>query len=351
MSTIYTVYADDNLLYSQFADDRLILNPILTFELNKAGSFTFELPPENIYYNSLQQLITTIKVHRVNDYRLDEEYIFFGLILKIETTFYKTKKVYCEGCLSWLTDYMVSPRTYTGTLANFMSQLLNEYNAQAKSNRRIEYGNCWLDKNISVNITEYTNLFDVLQEYFIDENGGHFPLSLYSNSVSLNYTNVFESVIEQDITFGENLLDYNDYIDMTEFYNRVIPIGKDGLKLNPEYLQNNNLVNTYGAITRVVKFDDVEDVNTLRSLGNMYLGKGVKQTITLSIKAIDLSLIKLNTEAFYVGASVRVVSPPHDIFDLFVCVRMKINLQNPSNNEYTFGDKVYSLIDKIQKKK
>lgn len=61
---MFSVYADDKLFYSpRLLDERYaITEPQATLELNKAGSFTFNLPFINPMYSSLKKLktITTV---------------------------------------------------------------------------------------------------------------------------------------------------------------------------------------------------------------------------------------------------------------------------------------------------
>ncbi len=62
---MYTVYADGELIYSPlFSIDEGygLLSAKITYELNKAGSFRFTMPPNNLAYGNINKLSTIISV-------------------------------------------------------------------------------------------------------------------------------------------------------------------------------------------------------------------------------------------------------------------------------------------------
>lgn len=62
---MYTVYADGEIIFSPLlpADEGYsLLSAKITTELNKAGSFKFKLPPNNIAYDSIKKLATIVEV-------------------------------------------------------------------------------------------------------------------------------------------------------------------------------------------------------------------------------------------------------------------------------------------------
>ena len=100
---MFEVYADDKLLYSPRLLDEgyAITEPQATLELNKAGSFTFNLPKVNPLYSSLKKLKTIITI------RDDGEVFWKGRVLNDTKDFYNTKAVTCEGELAFLNDILV----------------------------------------------------------------------------------------------------------------------------------------------------------------------------------------------------------------------------------------------------
>ena len=95
---MFYVYADGESLWFPLDDKRVILNPRLTLEMGKAGSFQFSLPPSNSLYNTLTKLKTIITV------TLDDTEIFRGRILTMDRSFNNVKQIYCEVVLAYMND-------------------------------------------------------------------------------------------------------------------------------------------------------------------------------------------------------------------------------------------------------
>ena len=62
-----------------------------------------------------------------------------------------------------------------------------------------------------------------------------------------------------------------------------------------DYLENTTAVNLFGRIVRTNVWDDVTVASNLRTKGQTFLNAGVEMAVTLSIKAVDLNLLDVNT--------------------------------------------------------
>ena len=67
---MYTIYVDDEVLYSPLLANEgyQIINGKVTTELNKAGSFKFTTPPNNVMYDKIQKLKSIVKVVSSDEY-------------------------------------------------------------------------------------------------------------------------------------------------------------------------------------------------------------------------------------------------------------------------------------------
>lgn len=106
---MFSAYADDKLFYSPrlLNEGYAITEPQATLELNKAGSFTFNLPFINPMHSSLKKLKTIITI------REDDEVLWKGRVLNDAKDFYNTKAVTCEGELAFLNDIQYEPHDYS----------------------------------------------------------------------------------------------------------------------------------------------------------------------------------------------------------------------------------------------
>ena len=65
----WAVYADKKLLYAngvQADSGRVLINPLMTEEINSAGSFECGVPNDNALYNKLKLRTTTIEIKNPN---------------------------------------------------------------------------------------------------------------------------------------------------------------------------------------------------------------------------------------------------------------------------------------------
>lgn len=351
---MYSVYIDDRLIFSPAAVSLgySISSPIITMEINKAGSFEFTVPTTNPMYNSMQKLKSTVTVIQ------DEKEIWRGRILEIDRDFYNNRTVFCEGELNFLNDILIPPTTSTGSVAitEFRGALL-DYNNHCSENRKILAGNITAvdpqTHTIGYETTEYTSVLDQLSSILLDSFGGYFKLRRENGSSYLDYKSILENVSNQTIRFGENLLDLNEYIDASEVYTYLYALGGfveapwgETIRMDltaasgndgKAYVYSESGEQLFGRIERCIIYDDIEDANSLLQQAKKDLSSAIEESITIEIKALDLALLGVDVEHLEVGMQVLVVSIPHGINDHFLCSKIKLNLDDASQSIYTFG--------------
>lgn len=169
---MYTIYADGKALYApNLANEGYgVLSPKLTVELNKAGSLTFILPPNNVMYDSIQKLKTIITVYQ------DTEEVFRGRVLHDEKDFYNRKNVYCEGELSFLLDSVQRPYSFTGDIPELFIKFINAHNEQVEKEKQFNVGSITVtDPNSYINRenSNYSNTLDEINAKLLDTHGGY----------------------------------------------------------------------------------------------------------------------------------------------------------------------------------
>lgn len=359
---MYTIYADDQLLYAPNLVDEgyALISPKLTTELNKAGSLEFTMPPSHVLYSSLSKLKTTIKV------KADGVEIWRGRVLHEEKDFYNRKAVYCEGALSFLTDTIQRPYTFNGSVTNLFKKYLNEHIAQASDGRKFTFGSCTVtdpnDYIVRAN-SDYVSSWDEMSEKLLGILGGYFKITYGSgDAMSLSYLTDYGAISDQVIEFGVNLLDIMEYINAEDVFTVLIPLGArmenedgtEGPRLTisslyqdeRDYLENTTAVNLFGRIVRTNVWDDVTVASNLRTKGQAFLNAGVEMAVTLSIKAVDLNLLDVNTGRIKLGDYIRVISLPHGLDRYFLCSKIVLDMESPDKTEYTLGVGYTAMTDK-----
>lgn len=331
----YYVYCDDELVYSAGVEGREILDPVLTLEVNKAGSFEFDLPLGTEMYGRINKLKSTIEVKQ------GDEILFRGRLLNTKRNIMNTVACYCEGFLTWFNDMTTAPYSYSGNARDFLKQIITGYNSRASENRKLTYVYSDISAKITVESDEYVRWWSEIKRIFIDGVGGYIVPYLTEEETGIQWLSTYGTTTSQVIRFGKNLLDFEEYIDASQVFTAVRPVGKkvNGTRVSlPEiFVADDDAIERFGRIERIAIFDEITTESALRSAASEYLRKGIESATTMTIKAADLHMLDTSVERIRLGDSVRTVSVPHGIDAFFMCTKIKLKLDHPKDSEYTFG--------------
>lgn len=318
---MYTIYADDALLYSPGDEELSVLSPVLETQCNAAGTLTFVLLPEHPMYSALHKMRTRI------DVRQDNEIIWRGRVLETETDFYRQKTVTCEGELTYLVDSVLHPyklANYDGTAAGLFRLYMTRHNEAVSEAQQFQIGSIDIETLSSVENTGYGNTWDEISGNLIDVHGGFLRIRYDGDVRYLDWTKESGTSCGQVIRFGENLLDLSEYVSASEVVTCLIPYaGQSGSQITissvnggKDYIEDAAGIALYGRIWGVTEFD-TKDASTLLEMAKENLQKRLKETITITISAVDLHLLDVNAE--------------------YTCTAISLDLVSPDQSEYTFG--------------
>ena len=293
--------------------------------------------------------------------------IFIGRVLHDEKDFYKRKAVYCEGQLAFLLDSIQRPYMFQGDIPELFTQFLNNHNDQVDDWKKFQVGNITVtDPNNYINreSAQYPNTFDELTKKLVDTHGGYLKPRIQNGTRYLDYLKESGKTDSQVIEFGVNLLDITEYITAEDVFTVLIPLGAEqtdgegnstgrltieSVNDGKDYIENELGISLFGRITKVHEWDDVTIADNLLTKGTAFLESGIEMSVNLTLKAVDLHLVDVNTESIFVGDYVRVISPPHGIDTLFQCIKIELDIMEPDKSVYTFGALFKTLTDKLYK--
>lgn len=257
---------------------------------------------------------------------------------------------------SWKKLYVTKNVDKIGHL-NYISDL---YNYRCHPDRKINISLASFDIGLHKSIkgaSSYTTILNEIKNAIIGD------YCLYMNSsfsedketgkirTNIVIGNMPFGKSNQTIEFGKNLIDFEEYISAEDIYSSVIPVGEGDMSIFNDNDEEDSIVplkdrayyiptgveSGCGVIDKVVNFGNINDREELYDAGVTLLSLGGGTTTSeFSIKAVDLHLLDVNTEAIDVGDSVRVISRPHEIDTDFVCRSADIDLLAPGSSEYTF---------------
>lgn len=341
---MYKVYCGSMLLYHSNLENMKIFNPSVELEINKTGSFQFTIYPDHPHYSIIQKLKSIITVYQ-DDYSL-----FRGRVLNDEIGWHNQKAVSCEGDLAFLLDSIQRPHTFTGTVGDYLVQVISSHNSQVEEEKRFTIGTVTAQGSISVEVKDYTNSLETLQKRLLEANGGYLRTRQVNGVNYIDYLSDFNVLAPQTITFGKNLIDLKRSRKGEDIATALIPLGKDGLTIASvngglDYIQDAKAVAQYGRIVKSVKFDDIAEASVLLQKGQAHLSDIVNLMETIELSAADLATVDSSVESFHIGTQVQVTSNPHGINQRFLVSKLSINLLDPASNKLTLGKTVSTFTE------
>lgn len=371
---MYQIYCDGSLLYDPRVEELALVSPSLSLELNKTGSFTFTLYPTHPLFGSIQRLKSVVEVQK------DGSPLFRGRVISEKAGFYNQVSYTCEGVLAYLLDSRIQPFSFSGTVAEFLEEILSLHNAFVQdSGRSFQLGNVTVsppDGEFSCNCDTYESTWNLLTTRLVDTLGGYLSVRFSAEGLLLDYLEEYGQMTEQTIRFGENLLDYSKSLNSDAVITALIPLGSrlassaslpSGEETDPapeqtglvpqenrvtiaevnggkDYLFDSDAVERYGWILGTQTWENVTEPGELLVKGREYLEESLLTAAEISISAADLSQMDASYDDFRLGQTVYVDSPPHGLHsEPYLISRLTINILEPAQNTLTLG-KAYSTF-------
>jgi len=106
------------------------------------------------------------------------------------------------------------------------------------------------------------------------------------------------------------------------------------------YLIYKPLYEKYGWHEKKLDFDNLEKADDLWNMATYWLTNTQFEQMTLSVTALDLSMLDVSYDGIWINMNVPIYSAPHGLTDTtfsLPCTKMSIKLGSPDNTEYTLG--------------
>lgn len=344
----YKVLCDGEILCADMAEDLALIDPVLTLEANKAGSFTFTMPPRHAFYDRVQLRQSTVQVYQSDDL------IFEGVPVQESTDFWNRKTIDCDGELAYLNDTVQRQAKFTNeTTATLLGKYLQVHNNEADAGKQFQLGAVTVNGGNSIyRYTNYESTLKEISEDLLDNFGGFLRVRHQDGVRYLDYLQDSPRTSSQVIRIGQNLMDLTKNLNSLDVCTVVIPLGEtigesevEGLdkRLTIESVNDGKdyLVGTaagiYGNIWKTATFDGVTTPDVLKARGQQFLEDTQWANLCIEATALDLGLTTEDIERFQILDMIRVISEPHGINRLFMLTKMKIELNRPWATQITLG--------------
>lgn len=234
---------------NQNGDTRPVLGFTVDNDVTSSGNCEFTLDVKNIWYDIWKHMRTLVRVE------YDGDTIFYGRVLTIDRDMFRTKKIHCEGAITFFKDSMFLGKKNGSamTLNAYLKTLIDAHNECMKDipEKHIFLGE--VPGNYTAAVTEHQQIPNDSQKYgeegykdikacldtLLSDYGGYMRVrynstdeKMYLDWMKLYFRNTVNS---QEISVHTNTLDLSDTVEVNNIFTHVIPVGK-----NNKYIDGNS---------------------------------------------------------------------------------------------------------------
>ena len=261
-SSTPTVVSNELYIYDPVTNDEglVVIDPMLSLEVSKAGSFSCSLPQTNYGFGRIIDKVTRLVVRKNN------KIIFIGRINSEDRDLYLTQKIIAEGALAYLNDSLTEKKTLVAsndaqnpatTLYKLLDYIFTKHNTKfpdepwkkfhlSQTNCHADFIGCnskdvtsneltQLNLNFDTSLSIVESLLDTANAMLNiewDDTNNYWEVYIYNKYD----TGVNSSIprTTQPIEFGLNLLDLTQSYDRTDIVTAVAPFGGDLIQESKE---------------------------------------------------------------------------------------------------------------------
>ena len=381
---MYLITYDGQTLHDPRTDTERVTDATCELEANAAGSLSFVIAHDHPLYGRLAAMSAEHEVvlsQADSDGTIVRE-LFRGRITDAGEDGRLSRTITCEGCLAYLADSIVRPYgTYADTTSTtpqwtdlapatartYAEWLIEQHNSQTDATKRFRIGRDELpDTPITRSSTEYPDTLSELQSKVLTD------LSCYARAYVQDGTRYIDLLADgggdanQTISFGTNLLDYATTRAMADVKTCIIPVasstssgstaptldgipdgpvaGHDGCSKQGDHVLWTPGVDKYGIRAGKVAYD-VTTAQGLLDAACTDLTTASDVVESLSISAVDLSHVDPTVGPIGLLDWVRVTSPPHGVDQSILCLKVSIDVDDPTQTKYTLGATLPTLTN------
>ena len=314
---------------------------------NAIASCTFKIKPNNPGFNQLLEYITLVQIKN-ND--VPE---FLGRVIliipKVDENGEICKEVTCESVLGFLKDSVAYTYNLEGySRSQIVIKLIEHHNSHVEDKKAFsiidapQYDYSSLDYTWNKDYNTFEAL--TIEEMLL---GGYFYRVSYDGNNSLKYLNNDKDVSKTKIKLGLNMKSLAVTTNFDELVTRLYPYTSNGGSLlsPPEvtelYVDAGTPINVYGVIAKSHTFENVTNVNQLKTLANEYLTKNSTMKQTVEVNCMDLAEYGITPEQFEVGKWYTIECKQLEYTDTLELTQLTRDINEPWNVQLTFGEKKY----------
>lgn len=377
----YKLLYDKQILFDVYSGD-YVTDAQLSMSVNAVSYFDFTISLTHSLYNIVAEHAGIVELY------FDDAKLFSGEITEISVDLNGNKDITCAGALDYLSYTLVRPySTIDGeadllapsSIDGYFNWLIEQHNKHCLDSRKhffvgVNQGNL-LDNNnyIYRASSELPTTSSEIEGKILNSVGGYLYVRYKDDKNILDLYADTHEANTQIIDFGVNITDFVKTTSTDDQYTAVIATGytpdppeddpqkkmnpitlegcvDGGTPYSPSIVKMGDVVYDVNAVARYgykeyhVSNDDVKTYDGLLQYACKVLNKLLSPSLSVSVKAVDLSLyMKDKYEHLQVGQAVRVRSKLHNIDEYLVVNSITLDMNNPENTEYQLGESYDTL--------
>lgn len=343
---MYKVRLDGAYLYHPWDKERTLSSGVLTQELNKNGSFDCTIPIENPLFQRILRRKSMIEVVRFTN--SSEEVIYRGCCMNDTDGNDFVKELQTDGDLVFLNDTSLRPYNRTTTPQEEFKQIIQTHNSLADPSKNFVVGKVTItgeaERRHSESYKATKTAIDELQETY----GGYIRTRAVHTVNYIDWLAAYDERADQEIRYGENIIDISKYIKVEDIATRVIPLGKSGTTIKSindgrDYVEDETAIQQFGLIEKIVEFSDIESPLKLKEAGVDYLNTSKGAALTVELMAVDLANIGIEVQALRLGDQVHCTAKAYGIDSEMQITKLSIDILKPSSSKVTLGSTIQTF--------
>lgn len=377
----YKLLYDKQILFDVYSGD-YVTDAQLSMSVNAISYFDFTISLTHSLYNIIAEHAGIVELY------FDDAKLFSGEITKISVDLNGNKDITCAGALDYLSYTLVRPySTIDGeadllapsSVDGYFNWLIEQHNKHCLDSRKhffvgVNQGNL-LDNNNYIYRASSTlpTTSSEIEDKILNSIGGYLYVRYKDDKNILDLYADTHEANTQIIDFGVNITDFVKTTSTDDQYTAVIATGytpdppeddpqkkmnpitlegcvDGGTPYSPSIVKMGDVVYDVNAVARYgykeyhISNDDIKTYDGLLQYACKVLNKLLSPSLSVSVKAVDLSLyMKDKYEHMQVGQAVRVRSKLHNIDEYLVVNSITLDMNNPENTEYQLGESYDTL--------
>lgn len=323
--------ADGRKVAEAGADDIAFDSGTQLDRVNCASQVTATLLPQNPYidYIALRHSVVTIERAGVEIFRgqaVDRRESEVGLV-----------RLSCISDLSYLHDGLLGPFEYSGSAANLFAYVLDGYNGQVATDRRLYTGTIaktGLGSTMHHSESGYRSAWDILIG-LVDKHGGYIRVRTADNGNRvIDWLDDSGIYAMQPLIWGMNLQALTILQDATGIVNSIRATAGQNLSV---LVEDTESIARFGRV-RIHRNYEAETAAALTALAQRDIATMSDRALQISGRAIDMWSINPEKYApFSAGDFARTVSEVHRLDTWTIISELKHDLKGVSPTAVTLG--------------